>query len=516
MAACAQKDKCVQNYILMSFNTFIVVGGIIGNMFIVILIGQKKKLQNITNLFVFNLSLANLAISAIVIPFTIIMELKYWVPNALECSIIMPVMEHFAAVCVLTHTAIGIARHMIVSQSKIVHEIKNRHVTFIIVLIWLIAFVILSVPLMGVLGRFVIIEVSNNSTKITQNQKNNSKSIKCELDFYSDQNRKSIYAVMIFSLTYVIPMVCTGFSYYRIHRIITVNAKNLKGYMPEDLLVSRKRRSRRLNRILLTMYIFFGSTTLPIQALYFLTGIMNNNIDKHPMFEIIWPITFTLFYLQVVTNPLVLLYMGAEYRRELYKLSVCFCLPPHFREASKKFRASLRISGRKYYRKTSLDEAKNLLKNNHSIKRNEYQFLDSRSTNGNVPPKSNKLNLDAKEIIKTPPSPKISEQQRQSEELIANIAIHPCVNFKANCLQMSEVEYFPLPYPQGDVFISNNSFSSEIKKTNTERIEEQIASNMHLFIESLNSGLRNSYNNLSKCNNDSCKFDTDSSRETIL
>ncbi|XP_065659084.1 galanin receptor type 1 [Hydra vulgaris] len=319
-----------------SINVFLIIVGIFGNFFILTMIVKKKKTNDLTNYFIFNLSLADLAISVIVIPLTIAFNNQTWIPAKWDCFFVMPILEHFAVVCVLTHTAISIVRYMVVSQRKIVQIIQLKHIVFFILLIWLTSFVVLSATMMGGLGQFII-TYTNTSNKL--------KSSRCVIDF-NNPSRKMIYTVMIFSLTYVLPMVCTGFSHYQIYKVVSKNAKFIRGHVTKDLLISRKRISRRLNRILLIMYIFFGISTLPIQALYFFAGIMN--ISEN-IFNNIWEVSFPLFYLQVVTNPLVLLYMRIEYRKELYEISLCFS---NFFNLKSKITTDVKINKKTIYTKT--------------------------------------------------------------------------------------------------------------------------------------------------------------------
>ena len=334
----------ITNVVLTTIDMCTVIGGIIGNLYIVILIAQKKKMQHTTNYLVINLALANLAISSIVIPLTMANRISYWIPNEFECIIVMPTIEHFAGVCVLTHTAISIARHMIISQIKLSLKIRPRHVTLVNILIWIVAFVIMSVSLMGVFGKFVYVRSHSkyaNGTMETKPQYHNRnqtlfinvqmENFTCKLQ-YNNESCKKLYALVVFLITYIIPMVCTGISYFRIHRVVSKNTCNLKGHMSKDLLVSRKRSSRRLDHALLTMYLFFGITTLPIQALYLVTGLIESGHIDIPTF--IWPVCLTLFYLQVLANPLVLFCMGVDYRKELCKLSVCIFHPRQFCSAS--------------------------------------------------------------------------------------------------------------------------------------------------------------------------------------
>ncbi|XP_002161265.2 neuropeptide F receptor isoform X1 [Hydra vulgaris] len=315
-----------KDIMLVALNTFLVIGGIVGNLFTVLLISQKKKMQTITNTFVFNLAVADLAISMFVLPLTTARELGIWKVNELECTILLPLLEHFAGVCVLTHAALSLARYYVVSNANRSRDLLLYHAIAIVIFIWIVAFVIISVGLMGIFAKFTL-------------EKN-----ACRLKYLSE-NRKLVYRLFVYLLTYIIPMLSSGFAYYKIHRTVFKTIKFLKDHMPKETLKCRKRSSRKLDRVIWTMYVFFGLTTLPLQLFYIAIDLkwVSKSIAR-PM----WTVLLRLFYLQIITNPLVLFYMGEEYRKELYKLSVCFCKPKQVSELSFKVRGSLIIPRKKY------------------------------------------------------------------------------------------------------------------------------------------------------------------------
>ncbi|XP_004206286.1 galanin receptor type 1 isoform X1 [Hydra vulgaris] len=483
------KDTC--SIILTSIDMFIVVGGIVGNFFILILIIRKKKSDDLTNYFIFNLSLADLAISIFVIPFSLPSLNNVWIPKKWDCTYLMPILEHFAGVCVLTHTAISLVRYLVVSQNKIVQAIKLKHIVFVIGLIWLVAFAIISASMMGGLGRFIL----NNTSGTNKTEK-----MTCDVDFYGESIRKYVYAIMIFSLTYIIPMVCTGFSYYRIYKVVSDNAKSLKGMVTNDLLVSRKRSSKRLNRILLTMYIFFGSTTLPIQVLYLIEGVTTiGNIFKD-----IWPVTFTLFYLQVVTNPLVLLYMRTEYRKELYKISFCFCFSRHY---NSHHNSPLRINkgkikGKSYYKQVSMATDKQVfVKSTEShvfVKQTENFFAyrkyknrfrlkmsGKQTTHKNVTfsctKESKKISLVAKTKIEY--FPQSDDQVCQSKNIHTDILNHSFLESPTNIVPNFEFKCFLFSNPQKEANLSDSSSPSCANEylTRQENVFERFDRNCYSF-----------------------------------
>ena len=332
----------------LTLHTFTFVGGFIGNVFIAIIIYRRKKMQTITNLFVFNLAVSDLAIVLIVIPTANILPSVNSPFGELGCRyFVYPILEHFAGVCVFTHTLLSLARCLIVNSGRNIQNVKKKHVIAIILGIWAVALLIFSVPLMGIVGHFQM-EVTPANL------------VQCHLSWVSVE-RKLAFMIVLFLLTYVTPMVVTGVSYTKIHIAVSKSIKNLYGHISDTMLSSRRRKSRQMDRLLMTMYLMFGITTLPLQVLYLMSGVglIPSSFSSSFGGKVMFALFLALFYAQVVSNPLVLFYMGEEYRRELYKLSVCCCIKnPRFRRLSYVVKGSFRGSFTDYKQRKSVSSVR--------------------------------------------------------------------------------------------------------------------------------------------------------------
>ena len=188
-----------ESSVLIVISSFLCISGFIGNSIIAVVILKKKKMKTKTNWLVFNLAIADLLIVLISIPYNLINPYISWPFGYIGCKyLIMPTMEHFAGVCVLTHTAISLARYANIIRPSAEDILSNQVLKGAILIIWTISFLVLSAPLMGVVGNFVL--------KFTPSNK-----LDCRISWISER-RKRTYRVLVFVLTYVIPMLITGYS----------------------------------------------------------------------------------------------------------------------------------------------------------------------------------------------------------------------------------------------------------------------------------------------------------------
>lgn len=288
--------------------TFICSAGFFGNAATIILMLRRNRMSRPINWLVLNLSLVNLAIVSITIPYDLIHDKIDWPFGEIGCKyLVMPVMEHFAAVSVLTHTAVGVARYLTIRKSRRGYQVVTYRFTIIlIILIWIVSFLVLSVTLMGFLGEFRM---------FFKKQK-----IVCELSWIS-KNRQKTYRICVFILTYIIPSSMTGFSYHQMQHVVNRSLRTVHNHLAPDLFLTRRQKHQRMNKTFMTMFILFTLTTFPLQLFLFLIDF--KILKSYENIRMTFHILMIVFYSQVVINPFVLFYMSDEYRKEL-----CCCIKP--------------------------------------------------------------------------------------------------------------------------------------------------------------------------------------------
>ena len=384
----------------LTLHTFTFVGGFIGNVFIPIIIYRRKKMQTITNLFVFNLAISDLAIVLIVIPTANIFPYVNSPFGELGCRYVYPIFEHFAGVCVFTHTLLSLARCLIVNSGRNIQNVKKKHVIAIILGIWVVALLTFSLPLMGIVGHFQMVATSANL-------------LQCHLSWVSVE-RKLAFMIVLFLLTYVTPMVVTGVSYTKIHIAVSKSIKNLYGHISDTMLSSRRRKSRQMDRLLMTMYLMFGITTLPLQVLYLMSGVGLIPLSFSVSFggRVMFALFLALFYAQVVSNPLVLFYMGEEYRRELYKLSVCCCIKnPRFRRLSYVVKGSFRGSFIDYKQRKSVSSVRRASGKSRAISKGTLLIREETVNSMKSAKGENNINYDILQTVE-PKTEDINDKQQ--------------------------------------------------------------------------------------------------------
>ena len=313
-------NKHVSTLSLIQFilHSIIFLGGLVSNLLLVIIITRRKKMQTMTNWLILNLAISDLVIILITLPLINITPFIPWPFGKVGCKyLVMPPMESFAGVCVLTHTAVALVRYYIVTHPMSTN-LTRRRIISIIVIVWIIPLMVQSVTIMGILGEGFIVSGLHGEDK-------------CNLQFKSPSH-KIAYSTLVFSLTYVLPMVATAFAYIGIFLEVRRSMLNVSNHLSEEVFRRRENQVRKMDRAFAVMYIFFALTTLPTQLMPIchMAGLFKR-FDRSTLQQLFFA-TLAFFYGQVLTNPLILFYMGDDYRKELAKI-LCYKSYKRFSES---------------------------------------------------------------------------------------------------------------------------------------------------------------------------------------
>ncbi|KAK6182596.1 hypothetical protein SNE40_010245 [Patella caerulea] len=232
------RDKRWQIGIILLY-VIVIVFGFIGNLLVVIVIVRYKQLHTVTNIFIVNLALADIALCLFNLPFQLHYQLTdNWAFGRILCHVINPTFGVPVFVSSLSILAIAIDRFIL-----IVYPFKNRmtniQAMFLVVLITMVT-VIVAIPLMVFTKLDIIDEPMIHLYKIYCVERWEEKS-------------KRIYALSVFVLQFVIPLLLTTVFY----SLICIVLKN------RPIKKHETRRNRRTNKILISVVLTFTLCWLP-------------------------------------------------------------------------------------------------------------------------------------------------------------------------------------------------------------------------------------------------------------
>ena len=141
-----------QNFVLAMYILMGIVAlvGIVGNVCVCFVVIRGKKMYTIANLFLMNLAVADICVLAICYPLTIIRNVINWPFGAIVCKVLPSISDCFYGVSMGCITAIAIYRYRMILHPMTSH-ISFKHAKIAVVVIWIMALCVISVPLCWVL-----------------------------------------------------------------------------------------------------------------------------------------------------------------------------------------------------------------------------------------------------------------------------------------------------------------------------------------------------------------------------
>lgn len=125
-----------------------------GNLLVCIAVGHNKKLRTVTNYFLVSLAAADFFVGTLAIPCAIMTDLGFPHNNIYLCATIVYMLITLTQSSVFSLLAIAIERYVaILMPFHYQRLLKPRNARLVILLIWILAFLLSSVPLLGFKNR---------------------------------------------------------------------------------------------------------------------------------------------------------------------------------------------------------------------------------------------------------------------------------------------------------------------------------------------------------------------------
>ncbi|XP_068686106.1 orexin receptor type 2-like [Montipora capricornis] len=220
---------------------------VIGNVLVCIIVVRHRRMRTITNYFVLNLAVADLAVTCICIPFDIpVQENQYrWPYGAFLCRTIYPLQTMAMFASIFTLMAVSLNRFCAIVYPFKTHMTK-RQAKKIILGIWALSSM-LVIPYSFVLRL-------------------DEETMSCEEKWPDDVNYRKAYTLSLFLVQYVIPLSVIAIAYLRIaremHKCVRQRKTSASG-CHTALKRSQQMEGKRVVRMLVVVTVLFAVCVLP-------------------------------------------------------------------------------------------------------------------------------------------------------------------------------------------------------------------------------------------------------------
>ncbi|KAI7798942.1 galanin receptor type 1 [Triplophysa rosa] len=190
------------NFVTLLIFGLIFTLGVLGNSLVITVLAQRKPGQqrSTTNIFILNLSVADLSYLLFCIPFqSTVYMLPTWILGAFICKFIHYFFTVSMLVSIFTLSAMSVDRYIAIVHCRKSSSIRvARHALIGVMVIWVLSFA-MATPVAYYQS---IVESEDNSTFCWE--------------VWPDHHRRKIYVVCTFVFGYVLPLILISFCYAKV------------------------------------------------------------------------------------------------------------------------------------------------------------------------------------------------------------------------------------------------------------------------------------------------------------
>ncbi|KAG8194134.1 hypothetical protein JTE90_000972 [Oedothorax gibbosus] len=278
--------------------------GICGNVLVCYVVFRNKSMHTVTNFFITNLALSDILLCTFAVPFTpLYMFMSEWVFGRVLCHLVPYAQGVSVYISAFTLMSIAIDRFFV-----IIYPFQPRlQVTYcymIIIAVWVLAG-LLTLPY----GIFMALVPTD-------------KGLYCD-EVWPHESSRRIFGFSTSILQFVVPFIIITFCYLKVCIKLKNRARSKPGAKSLKKEEMERERTRRTNRMLITMVVIFGASWLPI-------NIYNLIIDFYiPAAS--WKFLNVIFFMSHAAamsstcyNPFLYAWLNENFRKEFMIVLPCF------------------------------------------------------------------------------------------------------------------------------------------------------------------------------------------------
>ncbi|KAI8519726.1 Galanin receptor type 1 [Branchiostoma belcheri] len=277
---------------------FIFCIGVVGNaLVIVVLLRTGRELENTTNIFILNLSIADLLFIVFCVPFqAAVFTLPEWIFGLFMCKLV-----HFFQKATMLASAFNLMAMSVDRYMAIVHPVDSIDVRKP-GLAWAVELVIWVLAMGASAPQLVYF-------KVIDGQHHNDIGDFCVEEWDDLEAQRPVYLVALFVLGYIVPLVIIASCY-------TLVVRQLNGMSKHS---QANRAKRKVTKMLIVVVVVFGMCWLPHHILNM--WVIFGNFPYTPPTYAFNLLAMCLAYVNSCVNPIIYAFLSSEFRHGVGELA---------------------------------------------------------------------------------------------------------------------------------------------------------------------------------------------------
>ncbi|XP_070556252.1 orexin/Hypocretin receptor type 1-like [Ptychodera flava] len=304
---------------LISAYVVVFILALAGNILVIFAVLRNPQMRTVTNYYIINLSVADILVSIICMPITVVMDTtETWYFGYVACKAIPYFQVVSMSVSVFTLSAIAIDRYFAICRPLLFKTTAKRALS-IILLIWAVSFLI-PAPQAVVyqterpLERFIYLT-------------------KCYEKSWQGTVEQKVYHIILVCVGYVIPLSMVTVAYTLVCKQLwssipgTFESRNDGKSTKENDVINKSTENQLLSRrkvakMLIVVVIIFAICYLPLHVLNILRQFpdvfmqFEYDLSQRDVFHVPFFVAHWFAYANSATNPIIYNFLSAKFRRE--------------------------------------------------------------------------------------------------------------------------------------------------------------------------------------------------------
>ncbi|XP_066303619.1 neuropeptide FF receptor 2-like [Branchiostoma lanceolatum] len=273
---------------------------VVGNVLVCFVVLKIPRMRNVTNFFIFNLSVSDLLVAVFCMPFTLVDNIiKGWPFGDVMCKLSPAVQIVSVTASVFTLVAIALDRYYAIIYPT-EPKFTIRRTMYVIAGVWILA-IIVAIPQILLIqqtrwpkeGNIIYLHI-------------------CEEPY---PYWRKVYTTVLFGLCYICPLMVIMYLYVRIGYSVWIKPTpggDKASKEAKSLAMSKK---IRVIKMLVTVVILFTISWLPIHAITMINDYATLSADRQNIIWVyIYPVAHWLIYFNSSVNPIIYGYFNQNFR----------------------------------------------------------------------------------------------------------------------------------------------------------------------------------------------------------
>lgn len=305
-------------FLIIAYSAMLAVG-LVGNTCLVLVITRQKEMRNVTNIFIVNLSCADILVCLVCLPVTIIYTLMdRWILGEALCKVTPFVQCTSVTVSIFSMVLIALERHQLIIHPTGWKPVV-RHSYLAVALIWIIA-IFISLPFLS----FQVLTISPLHNLSPQFNPFSDQFI-C-IEQWPSGGYRLVYTTSLLLFQYCLPLVLILVCYVRIFLRLSHRKDMVERARGERH--KKAKGSKRVNAMLASIVAAFTLCWLPLNVF---NTVFDWNHEAMPMclHDTIFSACHLTAMASTCVNPVIYGFLNSNFQKELKSLLYgCRCWGP--------------------------------------------------------------------------------------------------------------------------------------------------------------------------------------------